>query len=79
MSDEAPTRLLQAGRRCRVRLWRRATGQVETVHESSTRLYEAPNWTADGRLVITVTDCSGPCPSRQPSVTRQVTGRERIQ
>ena len=52
MSDESPTRLLQTGQRCRVRVWNRATGEVETVHESATRLYEAPNWTAGGRLVI---------------------------
>ena len=52
MSDESATRRLRAGQRCRVRVWDRAAGCVQTVHESSTRLYEAPNWTLDGRLVI---------------------------
>ena len=52
MSDEAPTRRLREGQRCRIRVWRRATGDLLTVHESTTRLYEAPNWTADGRLVV---------------------------
>jgi Tol biopolymer transport system component len=52
MSDEAPTRRLREGQRCRIRVWQRATGDLLTVHESTTRLYEAPNWTADGRLVV---------------------------
>ncbi|HEY5784096.1 MAG TPA: biopolymer transporter Tol [Microlunatus sp.] len=52
MSSDTATRRLRPGQRCRVRVWDRASGRVQTVHESFTRLYEAPNWTPDGRFVI---------------------------
>jgi Tol biopolymer transport system component len=48
----SPGRLLTPGQRCRIRIWNRADRTVTTVHESAERLYEAPNWTADGRLVL---------------------------
>ncbi|WP_051172406.1 TolB family protein [Microbacterium indicum] len=35
----------------RIRVWDRATGRTRVVHET-TRHLEAPNWTADGRLVL---------------------------
>ncbi|TCK59281.1 PD40 domain-containing protein [Curtobacterium sp. PhB136] len=47
-----PGRVLLEGQRCRVRIWNRADRSVTTVHESTERLYEAPNWTSDGRLVL---------------------------
>ncbi|WP_144715228.1 PD40 domain-containing protein [Curtobacterium pusillum] len=56
MSNDAtptpPGRLLAPGQSCRIRIWNRADRTVTTVHESTERLYEAPNWTADGRLVV---------------------------
>lgn len=48
----APLRTLRPGQRARIRVWDRATGVVRDVHESGDRLYEAPNWTADGRLLV---------------------------
>lgn len=47
-----PGRKLAAGQRCRVRVWDRATGATTTVLESTETLFEAPNWTVDGRLVL---------------------------
>jgi Tol biopolymer transport system component len=52
MSEESPLRQLLPGQLCRVRVWDRATGDVHTIFESTSRLFEAPNWTVDGRLVI---------------------------
>ncbi|MGY5765013.1 TolB family protein [Brachybacterium sp. DNPG3] len=52
MSDHVPWRTLAPGQRCRIRVWERATGAVRTVHESTERLYEAPNWTPDDRLLV---------------------------
>jgi hypothetical protein len=49
--EEPPGRLLSPGQRCRVRVWNR-DGSITTVHESTDRLYEAPNWTHDGRLIL---------------------------
>jgi Tol biopolymer transport system component len=51
-AEQAPGRVLLPGQRARIRRWDRATGEVRTVHESSDRLYEAPNWTRDGRLLV---------------------------
>jgi Tol biopolymer transport system component len=54
-NDAAPTppgRLLAPDQSCRIRIWNRADRTVTTVHESTERLYEAPNWTGDGRLVV---------------------------
>ncbi len=45
-------RRLRPGQSCRVRIWNRASADVQTIHESSSRLFEAPNWTLDGQLVI---------------------------
>ncbi|GAB2883167.1 TolB family protein [Streptomyces mayteni] len=45
-------RRLADGQRSRIRIWDRATGTVRTVHESRDRLYEAPNWTHDDRLLV---------------------------
>lgn len=53
MNDEQPPlRRLQPGQRARIRVWDRATREVATVFESTDRLYEAPNWTDDGRLLV---------------------------
>ena len=52
MSDAISWRTLQPGQRARIRVWDRASGELRTVHESAQRLYEAPNWLADGRLLI---------------------------
>lgn len=52
MSDTISWRTLQPGQRARIRVWDRASGEVRTVHESTQRLYEAPNWLTDGRLLI---------------------------
>jgi Tol biopolymer transport system component len=53
VSDEQPPgRVLLPGQRARIRIWDRATGGLRTVHESLDRLYEAPNWTTDGRLLV---------------------------
>ncbi|WP_193106273.1 TolB family protein [Brachybacterium sp. FME24] len=52
MSDSVPWRTLQPGQRARIRIWDRASGEVRTVHESRERLYEAPNWTREGRLLV---------------------------
>lgn len=49
---EYPPRRLAPGQRARIRVWDRASGALRTVHESGERLYEAPNWTADGRLLV---------------------------
>jgi len=49
---EYPPRRLAPGQRARIRVWDRASGTLRTVHESAERLYEAPNWTADGRLLV---------------------------
>lgn len=45
-------RELQPGQRCRIRIWDRATAKTRTVFESRDLLYEAPNWTADDRLLV---------------------------
>ncbi|GAB4098158.1 hypothetical protein [Sinomonas halotolerans] len=48
----ARPRQLRRGQRARIRIWDRASSSVRTVFESRERLYEAPNWTPDGRLVL---------------------------
>ncbi|MBT0768549.1 hypothetical protein KIH74_06405 [Kineosporia sp. J2-2] len=50
--SEVPQRRLLPGQSARVRVWNRETGSVTTVFESVERLYEAPNWTTDGQLLI---------------------------
>ncbi len=50
--DPAPEGGLRPGQSARIRVWDRATGTTRTVHASTTRRYEAPNWTADGRLLV---------------------------
>ncbi|GAA1490740.1 TolB family protein [Brachybacterium sacelli] len=52
MSDSVPWRHLLPDQSSRIRVWDRASGAVTTVHESAERLYEAPNWTDDGRLLV---------------------------
>ena len=49
---EYPPRRFAPGQRARIRVWDRASGALRTVHESGERLYEAPNWTVDGRLLV---------------------------
>lgn len=52
MDDAVPEGRLRPGQSARIRVWDRATGAVRTVHASAERRYEAPNWTADGRLLV---------------------------
>ncbi|GAA1483920.1 PD40 domain-containing protein [Brachybacterium fresconis] len=52
MSESISWRTLLPGQRARIRIWDHASGAVRTVHESDQRLYEAPNWTDDGRLLV---------------------------
>ncbi|ROQ41575.1 hypothetical protein EDF46_0956 [Frondihabitans sp. PhB188] len=46
-----PRRLLP-GQRCEIRVFDVAAGTSRLVHESADTLYEAPNWTRDGRLIV---------------------------
>jgi Tol biopolymer transport system component len=50
--DEIPTRILAPGQTARIRVWERSTGDVRTVLESDTVLFEAPNWTNDDALLV---------------------------
>ncbi|MBF4632584.1 PD40 domain-containing protein [Clavibacter michiganensis subsp. phaseoli] len=52
MIQSPPLPQLQPGQRARIRIWDRATGEVRTVTESDEHPYEAPNWTADGQLLV---------------------------
>ncbi|SDY60797.1 TolB family protein [Herbiconiux ginsengi] len=45
-------RELVAGQVCQIIVIDTVTGLGEVIHESAEMLYEAPNWTADGRLVL---------------------------
>ncbi|ASK66117.1 biopolymer transporter Tol [Brachybacterium avium] len=45
-------RTLAPGQRCRIHVLDVDTGEDRILHESSTVLYEAPNWTLDGRTLI---------------------------
>lgn len=47
-----PARTLLPGQSTRIRVWDRASETIRTVFETSDRLFEAPNWTPDGRLVL---------------------------
>ncbi|WP_415854837.1 family 16 glycoside hydrolase [Sinomonas sp. G460-2] len=49
---KASPRQVKGGQHARIRIWERASGAVRTVFESRDRLYEAPNWTPDGRLLV---------------------------
>ncbi|MGW9111678.1 TolB family protein [Microbacterium sp. NPDC055683] len=52
MSDEQPpARRLAPGQTARIRVWER-DGTIRTVHETADVLFEAPNWTPDGRLLV---------------------------
>ncbi len=48
MSGEA----LLPGQRCRIRVFDVATRTARTVYETDERLFEAPNWTGDGDLIV---------------------------
>ncbi|GLY31061.1 hypothetical protein [Kineosporia sp. NBRC 101731] len=53
MSDEdIPQRRLRPGQTSRIRVWDRESGQTSTLFASTSRLYEAPNWTPDGQLLV---------------------------
>lgn len=45
-------RALEPGQRSRLRVFQLATGQARTVYESSSHVFEAPNWTPDGKRLI---------------------------
>lgn len=49
--QELPGRRLAPGQRARIRVWERG-GAIRTVHETADILFEAPNWTPDGRLLV---------------------------
>ena len=49
---QVPPRTLRPGQRSRIRVWDRRTGETRTAYESRDRLYEAPNWTAGGQLLV---------------------------
>jgi len=48
----AYARSLAAGQVCRIHTYEISTGLSKLVHSSSTVLYEAPNWTAGGDLIL---------------------------
>jgi hypothetical protein len=48
----AYARALAAGQVCRIHTYEISTGLSHLVHSSSTVLYEAPNWTAGGDLIL---------------------------
>ncbi|MBT2501724.1 PD40 domain-containing protein [Curtobacterium sp. ISL-83] len=50
--SEIPARVPLPGQSTRVRIWDRATGTIRTVFETTECIFEAPNWTPDGRLVL---------------------------
>ncbi|MCJ1688363.1 hypothetical protein [Rathayibacter sp. VKM Ac-2927] len=52
MIESPPLPQLLPGQRARIRIWDRATGATRTVAESAELLFEAPNWTGDGRLLV---------------------------
>ena len=47
-----PLRTLQPGQHARVRVWDRSSGEITTVLDSVQTLFEAPNWTANGHLLL---------------------------
>jgi Tol biopolymer transport system component len=47
-----PWRTLVPGQVSRIRVWERDSGAIRTVHVSRDRLFEAPNWRADGQLLV---------------------------
>ncbi|GGM62784.1 TolB family protein [Microbacterium saperdae] len=51
-TTEVPQRILAAGQSARIRVWERDGGAIRTIFETTDRLYEAPNWTQDDRLLI---------------------------
>jgi TolB protein len=51
-----PPRTLGAGQRAELHVIDVATGDDRIVHESSTVLFEAPNWTPDGRWLVVNAD-----------------------
>jgi len=50
--QQVPQRTLRAGQSARIRIWNRADATVRTVFESTDVLYEAPNWTPQGELLV---------------------------
>lgn len=51
-TTEVPQRVLVPGQSARIRVWNRESGSTRTVFESTERLFEAPNWTVDDRLLV---------------------------
>ena len=45
-------RTLASGQICRVHVMEAATGRSHVVHENASVLFEAPNWTSDGELIL---------------------------
>lgn len=55
MSDDTgtiPTRSLQPGQRCRIRVYDMRLRTTRTVFETNQTLFEAPNWTRNNRLIV---------------------------
>jgi Tol biopolymer transport system component len=50
--EAPPLRTLAPGQRALIRVWNRATSTIATVFETDETLFEAPNWTADGDLLL---------------------------
>jgi Tol biopolymer transport system component len=51
-ASSVPPHVLAEEQTARIRIWERSTGTTRTVFESTDVLYEAPNWTRDGRLLV---------------------------
>lgn len=51
-ASTTPVRTLQPAQRCRIRTYDIASSTTTTVFDSDDTLFEAPNWTRDGRLIV---------------------------
>ncbi len=47
-----PPRALEPGQHARIRIWNRESGAITTVFDTTETLFEAPNFTANGDLVV---------------------------
>lgn len=52
LSPMASFRILSPGQRCRILIFDLITETTTLVHETTRRLYEAPNWTAHDELIL---------------------------
>ncbi|MDR1635040.1 MAG: hypothetical protein LBS27_09020 [Bifidobacteriaceae bacterium] len=56
-AQPSPWRALAPGQTCQLHVYNVTTGEDAVVFETASRLFEAPNWTADGRWLIV--NCDG--------------------